>query len=67
MKSHQKCKSCNFFCPFPENDVQGECRRYSPAMFPEEVTVGNVRTQIASEVLPTVSSVHWCGEWKKAE
>ena len=67
MKNRQKCKSCNFFCPDLSTETIGECRRYPPAMFPEEMTVGNIRTQIASKVLPTVSSVHWCGEWRKAE
>ncbi len=52
-----KCASCAFFVPDAQQDV-GECRRYPPAVFPEDgdsVGFSFALTQIDQ----------WCGEFRR--
>lgn len=63
MKSHQVCRTCNYFEEKHRIPESGICRRYPPVICQQVVMAGSVLVTEPKQEQVWMSPGEWCGEW----
>ena len=62
----KSCAACRYWTGWRNWTATGDCRRHAPNRRGVEFLPGGGLVQ-RSACWPETTSVHWCGDWEKAE